>query len=334
MNLKNIAICGITGVVGQETLRCLKDLNFPVGDLVCFASARSAGKKIDTPFGEKIIQEFTQETCKDFDFVFLCVGGEFSRDFGKLLAQQNSRVIDNSSYFRYDEDIPLIIPEINPAEAKKSKLIANPNCTTAILDVALYPIYKEFGLKRVIVSTYQATSGGGKAAMDELEEETRNYLAGKQVMNNKFVHPIPFNLIPAIDKFQENLYTKEEMKVTWETRKIFGNPDLKLSCTAVRIPTFRAHAESVTIETEKPVNLEKVREILAHAKGVKLVDDPANQIYPMPLTVSEKFDVEVGRIRKNEVFDEFGLDFFVCGDQLLKGAALNTVQIAQLFLDE
>lgn len=330
--MKKIALCGASGVVGRETLRCLKELNFPVEKIVCFASARSAGKELETPFGNLKIQEFSLETCRAFDFVFLCVGGDFSKEFARFLSKQNGVVIDNSSAFRYEKDVPLIVPEINPEAAKGAKLIANPNCTTAILNVVLFPIYKAFGLKKTIVSTYQATSGGGKAAMDELESETRKYLAGEKVSHQKFAHPIPFNLIPAIDIFQENLYTKEEMKVAWETRKIFGNDDLKISCTAVRIPTFRAHAESVTVQTEKPVDIERVREILAQAPGVKLTDDPQNQVYPMPLTVSENFDVEVGRIRKNEVFDEYGLDFFVCGDQLLKGAALNTVQIAQLFL--
>lgn len=330
--MKKIALCGASGVVGQETLHCLKKLNFPVEKIVCFASPRSAGKKLETPFGNLKIQAFSLEKCQNFDFVFLCVSGDFSQKFARPLSEQNGVVIDNSSAFRYENDIPLIIPEINPETAKGAKLIANPNCTTAILDIVLYPIYKEFGLKRTIVSTYQATSGGGKAAMDELESETRNYLANKKVSHQKFTHPIPFNLIPAIDVFQENLYTKEEMKVTWETRKIFGNKDLKISCTAVRIPTFRAHAESVTIQTKKPIDLKRVREILTQASGVKLTDDPTNQIYPMPLTVSKNFEVEVGRIRKNEVFDNYGLDFFICGDQLLKGAALNTVQIAQLFL--
>ena len=194
--------------------------------------------------------------------------------------------------------------------------------------MALYPIYKHFGLKKVIVSTYQATSGGGKACMDELREQTHNYLEKKPVTHEHFAHAIPFNLIPQIDVFQDNGYTKEEMKVTWETRKIFNLPDLKISCTAVRIPTFRAHAEAVTIETEKEIDIEKAREILGQSPGVKLVDDPENLLYPMPLTSTEQFDVEVGRIRKNEVFGDHGLDFFVCGDQLLRGAALNAVLIA------
>lgn len=325
-----VAICGITGAVGKETLGCLKNLQFPVSELSLFASARSAGKEIETPFGTKVIREFTVEDAQNHDVIFLCVSGDFSKEYAHVLSEKGATVIDNSSAFRYDKDVPLVIPEINPETAKNAKLIANPNCTTAILAVALYPIYKEFGLKKVIVSTYQATSGGGQEAMDELKEQTKRVLAGETATCEKFAYPIPFNLIPQIDVFLENDYTKEEMKVAWETRKIFGNPDLKVSCTAVRIPTFRAHAESVTIETEKPVNVERVREILSTAKGVKLVDDPATKKYPMPLTATEQYDVEVGRIRKNEVFGDFGLDFFVCGDQLLKGAALNTVQIAQL----
>ncbi len=327
-----IAICGITGVVGTETLKCLKARNFPVTEIQCFASPRSAGKKLKTPFGEKIIQAFSLEVCKDFDFVFLCVSGGFSAEFGEKLAEQNKYVIDNSSYFRMNKNIPLIVPEVNPKKVFKNNLIANPNCTTAILAVALHPIYKEFGLKKVIISTYQATSGGGLAAIEELKNQTKNFLSGEKVLNEKFAHPIPFNLIPAIDVFQKNGYTKEEMKVSWETKKIFGDDNIKISTTAVRIPTFRAHAESVTIETEKPVNLKKIKEILKKASGVKLVDNPEKNIYPMPLTVTEKFDVEVGRIRKNEVFGEFGLDFFICGDQILKGAALNTVQIAELLI--
>ncbi len=330
--LKKIAICGATGVVGHETLRCLKETNFPVGKLSLFSSEKSAGKKIKTPFGENTIKLFNVKDAQEHDFIFLCVGGRFSKEYAKKLTEKGSIVIDNSSAFRYDNDIPLVIPEINPETAKGHKLIANPNCTTAILAVALYPIYKEFGLKKVIISTYQATSGAGYEAMLELKEQTKNYLEDKKVENKNFGYPIPFNLIPQIDVFQENDYTKEEMKVVWETRKIFGNFDLKISCTAVRIPTFRAHAESVTIETEKPVNIRKIREILEKSSGIKVVDDTVNLKYPMPLTATEQFDTEVGRIRKNDVFGDYGLDFFVCGDQLLKGAALNTVQIAHLFI--
>ena len=326
----SIAICGITGVVGQETLTCLKELNISFEKLSLYASDRSAGKEIETPFGTKKIEEFSVEKAQDHDFIFLCVGGDFSKEHAHKLTEKNATVIDNSSAFRYDDEVPLIVPEINPDAIGKSKLIANPNCTTAILGVALFPLHKAFGLKKVIVSTYQATSGGGIEAMNELEAQTANYLVGKEVTHTKFQHPIPFNIIPQIDVFQKNLYTKEEMKVVWETRKIFGIPDLKISCTAVRIPTFRAHAESVTIETEKPIKREAARKVLEAAAGVTLMDDPEKFAYPMPLTATKKYDVEAGRIRENKVFGEYGLDFFVCGDQLLKGAALNAVQILQL----
>lgn len=330
--MKKIAICWITGAVWQEILTVLEKLNFPVSELNLFASARSAWKIQKTYLWEIEIQEFSVEKTQENDFIFVCVSWDFSKQYAKELTRKWAIVIDNSSAFRYDPEIPLVVPEINPEEAKKSKLIANPNCTTAILSVALYPIYKEFWLKKVIVSTYQATSGGWAPAMKELEDQTRNHLNWEEVTCDKFAHPIPFNLIPQIDKFQENLYTKEEMKVTWETRKIFGQEDLKLSCTAVRIPTFRAHAESVTVETEKEVDLEKIRELIKNAPWVDLVDSPEKLEYPMPISSTEKFNVEAGRFRKNEVFDNHWLDFFVCWDQLLKWAALNAVQIAKLFV--
>ncbi len=329
-----IAICGVSGVVGREILHCLSETKFPVNneDLCLFASKRSEGTEINTPFGKKIIQEFELSKVQQFDFVFLCIGGSFSEKYGHDLTAHGAIVIDNSSYFRYKKDVPLIIPEINPFDIGSKKLIANPNCTTAILSMALYPIAQEFGLNKVIVSTYQATSGAGKAAMDELSTQTQNFLDNKPVINKEFKYPIPFNIIPQIDVFQENGYTKEEMKVTWETRKIFNIHDLKISCTAVRIPTFRAHAESVTVETNQKVTLDKVLELWKKSPGLEIVDNPEKLLYPMPLTATKKFDVEVGRLRKNEIFGDKGLDFFVCGDQLLRGAALNAVKIAHLYL--
>ncbi len=329
-----IAILGATGVVGNETLKCLEALKVEFDELILLASARSAGKVLSTPFDNITVQEVNEAAFEGTNYAIFSAGGETSKHWAPIANKKGCTVIDNSSAFRYQDEIPLIVPEINSDATGNAKLIANPNCTTAILAVALYPIYKNFGLKRVIASTYQATSGGGKAAMDELEAQTKNYLERKEISNTNFAHPIPFNLIPQIDKFQENGYTREEMKVTWETRKIFGVPDLKISCTAVRIPTFRAHAESVTVETEKPINPDQVREILKKSPSVKVVDDPENLQYPMPLTSTKKFDVEVGRIRKNDVFGDHGLDFFVCGDQLLKGAALNAVQILQVLINK
>jgi aspartate-semialdehyde dehydrogenase len=222
------------------------------------------------------------------------------------------------------------VPEINGAETKKSKLIANPNCTTAIALMALWPLHQLFGLKKIIVSTYQAASGAGQPGMDELQEGTRALLAGETVEHSIFAHPLPFNVIPHIDKFQENGYTKEEMKVTWESRKICGlAEDFPISCTAVRIPTIRAHSESIVIETEKKVDVKLAKEALAKAPGVLLVDDPENNAYPMPMAATGQYDVQVGRVRKNLVFGDYGLELFVCGDQLLRGAALNAVLVAE-----
>ncbi|HEY0834366.1 MAG TPA: aspartate-semialdehyde dehydrogenase [Azospirillum sp.] len=330
---KKVAIVGATGAVGREMVEVLHRRNFPVGELRLLASGRSAGKVVDTPYGAITLQEYSLDLVKDCDVVLLAVSGDFAKAHAPAIAAAGPLVIDNSSAFRYDPEIPLIVPEINAhAFQGGGRLIANPNCTTAIAVVALGPLHKAFGLKRVIVSTYQATSGAGAEGMAELEEQTRNALDGKPVVNSVFRHPIPFNLIPQIDAFQDNGYTKEEMKVTWETRKILELPDLPVSCTAVRIPTYRAHSEAITIETLSPVTPDAARAVLADAPGVKLADVPADGVYPMPLTAAGQFDVEVGRIRTNLVFGDHGLDLFVCGDQLLKGAALNAVQIAELAL--
>ncbi|MGF7176263.1 aspartate-semialdehyde dehydrogenase [Azospirillum doebereinerae] len=330
---RRVAVVGATGAVGREMVSVLHARNFPVSEIGLFASERSAGKVQEGPYGALTLQAFDAEVVKGYDVVLLAVSGDFAKEHAKNLASAGALVIDNSSAFRYDADIPLIVPEINAhAFQGGGRLIANPNCTTAIAVVALGPLHKAFGLKRVIVSTYQATSGAGAEGMAELEEQTRNQLDGKPVTNSVFRHPIPFNLIPQIDAFQENGYTKEEMKVTWETRKILEIADLPLSCTAVRIPTYRAHSEAITIETIQPVTPAAARAVLADAAGVKLTDDPANGVYPMPLNAAGQYDVEVGRIRTNLVFGDHGLDLFVCGDQLLKGAALNAVQIAELDL--
>ncbi|AWK87127.1 aspartate-semialdehyde dehydrogenase [Azospirillum thermophilum] len=334
---RRVAIVGATGAVGREMVSVLHRRNFPVAELGLFASERSAGKVMETPYGALTLQAFDPAVVKGYDVVLLAVSGDFAKQHAPALAEGGALVIDNSSAFRYDADIPLIVPEINAhvfrqAYAAGSRLIANPNCTTAIAVVALGPLHKAFGLKRVIVSTYQATSGAGAEGMAELEEQTRNQLDGKPVTNSVFRHPIPFNLIPQIDAFQENGYTKEEMKVTWETRKIMEVPDLPVSCTAVRIPTYRAHSEAITIETIQPVTPDAARAVLADAPGVTVTDDPANGVYPMPLNATGQFDVEVGRIRSSLIFGDHGLDLFVCGDQLLKGAALNAVQIAELAL--
>jgi aspartate-semialdehyde dehydrogenase len=325
-----VGVIGATGAVGKELVEVLGRRRFPVTKLRLFASTRSAGTTLPTPFGETTVEAFSAEAAKGLDLALLAVSGDFAKAHARALAAAGVAVVDNSSALRLEQDVPLVVPEVNGEAIGDHRLIANPNCTTAILVVALEPLRRAFGLRRVIVSTYQAASGAGAEGMAELERETRRVLAeGGTAGHEVFAHPLPFNVIPHIDAFQPNGYTREEMKVAWESRKIMGLPDLAISCTAVRIATFRVHAESVTVETERPVTPEAAREVLAAAPGVKVVDDPANRVYPMPLTATGQDDVEAGRIRANPVFGDRGLDLFLCGDQLLKGAALNAVQIAE-----
>lgn len=328
-----VGIVGATGAVGKEIRQCLETRDkLPVDQLRIFGSERSAGTKVETKYGDVIVELFSVDAARQCDVVFLAVDGDFALQYAKDICDgdDGAVVIDNSSAFRYQKDIPLVVPEINGAETKKCKLIANPNCTTAIGLMALWPLIQKFGMKRVIMSTYQASSGAGQPGMDELKAGTKDWLEGKPVVNKIFAHPLPFNVIPQIDKFQENGYTKEEMKVTWETRKICGLDDnMPISCSAVRIPTIRAHSEVIVLETVEPADVQVAREVLDAAPGVKLVDDPANLQYPMPLTATGQYDVEVGRIRKSLAFGDYGLEFFVCGDQLLRGAALNAVLIAE-----
>lgn len=325
-----VGVIGATGAVGRELVEVLGRRRFPVTKLRLFASGRSAGIRLPTPFGETVIEEFTPERVRDLDLALLAVSGDFAKAHAPGMVAAGVTVVDNSSAFRLDDAVPLVVPEVNAAAIGDARLIANPNCTTAILVVALAPLHAAFGIKRVIVSTYQATSGAGAEGMAELERETRRVLVdGQPAQHDVFAHPIAFNVIPHIDSFQPNGYTREEMKVVWETRKIMGLPNLPVSCTAVRIPTMRVHAESVTIETERPITPDAAREVLRAAAGVKVVDDVANRLYPMPLTATGQDDCEVGRIRQNLVFGDHGLDLFICGDQLLKGAALNAVQIAE-----
>jgi aspartate-semialdehyde dehydrogenase len=325
-----VGVFGATGAVGREIVQVLGDRKFPLTEIKLYASPRSAGTTLKTPLGERKVEAFYPEAGKGLDFALMSVSGDFSRAHARALAAQGPVVVDNSSALRLEADVPLVVPEVNASAIGDARLIANPNCTTAILVVALEPLRRAFGLKRVIVSTYQAASGAGADGMTELLDETRRVLLeGGEARAKVFRHPLPFNVIPHIDSFQPNGYTREEMKVAWESRKIMGVAGLPVSCTAVRIPTLRVHGEAVTIETEKPVTPEAAREVLAAAPGVKVVDDPANALYPMPITATGQYDVEAGRIRRNEVFGDHGLDFFLCGDQLLKGAALNAVQIAE-----
>lgn len=326
-----VGVVGATGAVGIEVVACMFKKSFPVSTLHLYASARSAGKVLTTEYGDITIEEYKLETARTCDFVFLAVSGDFALENAtKLVEGDGPVVIDNSSAFRYMPNIPLVVPEINPEKLVGQKLIANPNCTTAIAAVALWPLHQKYTIKRLIMSTYQASSGAGQEGMEELLTGSAAKLKGEAVPNSVFAHPLAFNLIPHIDKFQDNGYTKEEMKVVWETLKIFGasEADLRVTCTCVRIPILRAHSEAITIETEQPVTPADARALLSATEGVRVVDDPSQNKYPMPLNATASFDVEVGRIRQSLVFDN-GIDLFVSGDQLLRGAALNAVLIAE-----
>ncbi|MDY6965647.1 MAG: aspartate-semialdehyde dehydrogenase [Halobacteriota archaeon] len=326
----NVGIYGATGMVGRELTKVLLERSFPIKQLRLFASERSVGKVLETQMGKITVENANTADFSELDIAFFAIGGGWPKTNAPKAIEAGSFVIDNSSTFRYDDNVPLIIPEINPDAIGGSKLIANPNCTTAIAAIPLWQIYKNFGLKKVIISTYQATSGAGNGGMEELEKETRRVLDGEAAGCKVFAHPIAFNVIPHIDTFQENAYTREEMKVVWETRKIFGDQNIPISCTCVRIPTMRAHSESIVVETEEAIKPEEIREIFEKTDGIVVKDDIENNIYPMPLTSSAKDDVEVGRIRQNLIYGEYGLEFFVSGDQILKGAALNAVQIGEL----
>ncbi|MFA6917550.1 MAG: aspartate-semialdehyde dehydrogenase [Candidatus Gracilibacteria bacterium] len=333
MKSKNIVIVGATGAVGGEMIMCLKKLNFPIKNLRLVASEKSAGQILATPFGKIKIETISEKVFAESDIALFSAGSGISKEWREKVVANKCLMIDNSSAFRNEKGVPLVIPQINAKSALKHKgVISNPNCTTAIAAMALYPLHKAFELKKILVSTYQATSGAGAKGMDELLKQTKTVLENKKVFPEIFQHQIVFNIIPHIDTFEKNGYTREEMKVSWETKKIFGDKKLLISCTAVRIPTLRAHSESIVIETKKPITAEKARKVLQKAKGVEVVDDTARNKYPMPLNASNKFDVEVGRIRQSTVFGKHGLEFFVSGDQLLRGAALNAVEIAKLFI--
>lgn len=339
MRKYNVAILGATGAVGAEFLRLIEERNFPFAELKLLASKRSAGQVIHFMGKDYVVEEATE---KSFDGVEIALfaGGSISETFAPIAVKAGAVVIDNSSTFRMDPEVPLVVPEVNPeAIAQHKGIIANPNCSTIIMVMALKPLHDLVPIKRVVVSTYQAVSGGGKEAMEELEKQVADIVAGRPVTANilpgtslKKHYQIAFNLIPQIDIFKENLYTKEEMKMILETRKIMNAPDMKITATTVRVPVYRSHAESVNVEFEGPIDLAEARKALEKFPGVKLTDDPAEQIYPMPLNTSGLNDVEVGRLRYDESV-EHGLNFWCCGDQIRKGAALNTLQIAEYMIE-
>lgn len=328
-----VAIVGASGAVGQEFLRVLEERNFPMDELTLFGSERSAGKKY-TFRGKELEVKLLQhnDDFKDIDIAFTSAGAGISKEFAADITRYGAVMIDNSSAFRMDEDVPLVVPECNAADAlnRPRGIIANPNCTTIMMVVVLQPLEKLSRIKRIHIASYQAASGAGAAAMAELEQQYREVLDGKEATVTKFQYQLAYNVIPQIDVFQDNGYTKEEMKMFNETRKIMHS-DVQCSAMCVRVPSLRSHSEAVWIETERPITVEEARDAIAGAEGVQLMDDPSNKVYPMPLFLAGKDDVYVGRIRK-DIANENGLTFWLVGDQIKKGAALNAVQIAEYLI--
>ncbi len=329
-----VAIIGASGAVGQEFLRVLDEQQFPIDELLLFGSSRSAGRKYMFKGEEFEVRELKHnDDFKGVDIAFTSAGAGTSREFADTITKYGALMIDNSSAFRMDEDVPLVVPEVNGDDAFNTprNIIANPNCTTIQMVVALKPINDISKIRRVHVATYQAASGAGAAAMDELVAQYADIAQGKEPVVEKFAYQLAYNVIPHIDVFQENGYTKEEMKMFNETRKIMHEPELSVSAMCVRVPVMRAHSEAVWVETERPISPEEAREAFSKANGVVVVDNPSEKQYPMPLFVAGKDPVYVGRIRK-DLANENGLSFWVVGDQIKKGAALNAVQIAQYIL--
>lgn len=330
-----VAIVGASGAVGQEFLRVLDEQNFPIDELLLFGSERSAGRVYNYR-GKDVTVRLLRDEPDDFkgvDFVFASAGASVSKKYADVITRHGAIMIDNSSAFRMDTDVPLVVPEVNGEDAFDTprNIIANPNCTTAIMVVALKPINDISPIKRVHVATYQAASGAGQSGMDELVKQTAELVEGKDATVEKFAYQLAYNLIPHIDVFTDNDYTKEEMKMFNETRKIMHAPDLSVSATCVRVPVVRAHSEAVWVETEEPIAVSKVREAFEKAEGLVVVDTPADKKYPMPLDAAGQDPVYVGRLRA-DLANPCGLTFWLVGDQIKKGAALNAVQIAQYMI--
>jgi aspartate-semialdehyde dehydrogenase len=327
-----VAVVGATGAVGVEILKCLDRRGFPVGGLRLLASPRSAGKTVDFRGRTLTVEALTRESFRGVDVALFSAGGSISREFAPAAVEAGAVVVDNSSAFRMDPDVPLVVPEINPqAIGAHRGIVANPNCSTIIALMALWPVHRRYRVRRLIAATYQAASGAGQAAMDELVAGTRAFLDGVPFEPRVIPYPYAFNVFSHNSKVDpETGYNEEETKLLKESRKILGEPDLRVSATCVRVPVLRAHAEALTVECERPVTPEAVRELLSSAPGVRIVDDRAANRFPMPIDASGEDDVLVGRIRA-DTSDPSGHSFamFVCGDQLLKGAALNAVQIAE-----
>jgi aspartate-semialdehyde dehydrogenase len=325
----HVAIVGATGAVGAELIQLLEQREFPLRGLKLLASAKSAGKVFKFKGEEIPVETLSKDSFRSVDIALFSAGASVSRELAPEAVSAGAVVIDNSSAFRMEQDVPLVVPEINPADIQKHRgIIANPNCTTIIALMALYPLHKVFSVKRVIASSYQAVSGAGAKAIRELSLQSKSFFSGESAEPEVFPHTIAFNVLPQVDVFLDNGYTKEEVKFVNESRKIMHHPTLRASITCVRVPVFRAHSVAIHAEFKETVSVEQARDVLAKFQGLDLVDDPGTKKYPMPLLVAGKNNCQVGRIRADSALDN-GLAFWVCGDQLLKGAALNALQIAE-----
>jgi len=332
----NVAIVGATGAVGNEMLRILEERDFPVGELRLLASARSAGEFLDFRDEPIPVQELTGDSFAGIDIALFSAGGDRSLEFCPVAAAAGAVCIDNSSAWRMDPDVPLVVPEVNPEEIArygKKGIIANPNCSTIQLVTALKPLHDFASIRRVVVSTYQAVSGSGQKAIDELRVQSGELLNGRPADCKVYPHQIAFNCLPHIDIFLDNGYTREEMKMVNETRKILGDASLKVTATAVRVPVFYGHSESVNIETQRKLTVGKARDLIAAAPGCQLLDDPADEVYPMPIEAAGQDLTQVGRIREDETLEN-GLNLWVVADNLRKGAATNAVQIAEILAEK
>lgn len=331
-----VAVVGATGVVGQEMIRVLEERNFPVDKIKLLASERSAGQFLGYKDKAEKVHLLSEETFDGIDIGLFSPGASVSAVYAPKAGKAGCVVIDNTSQFRMEPDVPLVVPEVNPKAIvgyKKRNIIANPNCSTIQMVVALKPIHDAVRIKRIVVSTYQAVSGAGKEAMDELSEQVLSIYGQKDIKKNIFPYQIAFNCIPQIDVFLDNGYTKEEMKMVNETKKIMGDDSIKITATSIRVPVFNSHSEAVNIETEKKITAKEVKKLLSNAPGIKVVDDTKNKLYPMPIDASERDEVFVGRIREDESTLN-GINMWIVSDNLRKGAALNAVQIAEILIRE
>jgi len=326
----HVAIVGATGAVGVELLRVMERRDFPVADLRLLASPRSAGRRLEFRGQEFPVEVLGNSSFVGIELAFFSAGSGTARQFAPVAQKAGAIVIDNSSAFRMEDEVPLIIPEINPEDVAQHRgIIANPNCTTAVALMALYPLHRAFGLQRVFAASYQAVSGSGARAIEELRRQIEATVSGSEAAAEVYPHPIAFNVLPQVDSFLENGYTKEEMKMQFEGRKIMHLPELRASVTCVRVPVYRAHSVALSAEFARPVSLDAARDALAKAPGLDLVDEPSANRYPMPLDAAGKDNCQAGRLRLDCALEN-GLSLWVSGDQLLKGAALNAVQIAEL----